>query len=443
MDAFDSELDYGKVRMTYLVTYSQANLETFPTRESFGKAVVEAFSQKDTKVKVAHWVCSMEEHEDDAKHYHVAIKFTGNKRWKGAKIYLLQTYRASVHFSNRHDNYYTAYSYAVKSDEEAYHSHNHPDLGRSPKTKQPSMARRRSSTGKVAGRTTSAIGIKRRMSNIEISHILVKNKIKRDTELLALANEQKGEGKTDLAAWVLSHTSKARGEIISATWGMEEASIKLARQRTERMSLIHKAMETACPESCEGLWLTSAKELLRKNSIHPYVFADAVRTLLEKGRGKYRNILIIGPANCGKTFILEPLSKIFSTFSNPATTSYAWIGVEHAEIILMNDFRWSNELIVWKDLLLLFEGQTVHFPAPKSQYLKDICLENDTPVFATSKGEIEYIGKYNSRDERETEMMQARWRIFHFTNQIPKEEQKEIVPCTRCFSELVLLGIEA
>ena len=109
----------------------------------------------------------------------------------------------------------------------------------------------------------------------------------------------------------------------------------------------------------------------------------------------------------------------------------------------MNDFRWSNELIVWKDLLLLLEGQTVHFPAPKSQYLKDICLENDTPVFATSKGEIEYIGKYNSRDERETEMMQARWRIFHFTHQIPKEEQKEIVPCTRCFSELVLLGIEA
>ncbi len=55
MDAFDSEQDYGKVRMSYLITYSQANLETFPMSESFGKTVVEAFSQKDAKVKVAHW----------------------------------------------------------------------------------------------------------------------------------------------------------------------------------------------------------------------------------------------------------------------------------------------------------------------------------------------------------------------------------------------------
>eukprot|EP00794_Sanderia_malayensis_P010498 gene10498-biopygen7660 len=62
----------------------------------------------------------------------------------------------------------------------------------------------------------------------------------------------------------------------------------------------------------------------------------------------------------------------------------------------MNDFRWSNELIVWKDLLLLLEGQAVHFPAPKSQYAQDIYLEQDTPVFATSKGAIEFVGKMAS-----------------------------------------------
>ncbi len=66
----------GKVRMTYLVTYSPIDLEIFPTKESCGKAVAEVFSQKDTNIKVAHWVCNMEEHKDDAKHYHVAIKFT-------------------------------------------------------------------------------------------------------------------------------------------------------------------------------------------------------------------------------------------------------------------------------------------------------------------------------------------------------------------------------
>ena len=68
------------------------------------------------------------------------------------------------------------------------------------------------------------------------------------------------------------------------------------------------------------------------------MFADAVRSLLDKGRGKYRNIMIVGPANCGKKFLLEPLKPIFSTFSNPATTTFAWLGIEDAEVILLNDF---------------------------------------------------------------------------------------------------------
>ena len=90
--------------------------------------------------------------------------------------------------------------------------------------------------------------------------------------------------------------------------------------------------------------------------------------LLEKGRGKYRNILLTGPANCGKTFILNPLNVVYKTFSNPASTSFAWIGVENCEILFLNDFRWSSQILAWHDMLLLLEGQTVHLPAPKSHY---------------------------------------------------------------------------
>ena len=62
------------------------------------------------------------------------------------------------------------------------------------------------------------------------------------------------------------------------------------------------------------------------------MFAAAIRELLEKGRGKYRNVMIVGPADCGKTFILNPLNELFQTFTNPATTSYAWVGSENAEV---------------------------------------------------------------------------------------------------------------
>ena len=138
--------------------------------------------------------------------------------------------------------------------------------------------------------------------------------------------------------------------------------------------------------------------------------------------------------------MLKPLSKIFKTFENPATTTYAWLGVEEAEIISLNDFRWSSEIIAWKDFLLLLEGQPIHFPAPKTLYAKDILLKRDTPMFATSKSQIVYVGKYNSSDDRETEMMAARWKVFQFTRQIPQSEQIELPSCARCFSELVMLG---
>ena len=38
----------------YLVTYSQADIEKFPTRESFGKMMEEEFNSGSSQVKVSH-----------------------------------------------------------------------------------------------------------------------------------------------------------------------------------------------------------------------------------------------------------------------------------------------------------------------------------------------------------------------------------------------------
>ena len=65
------------------------------------------------------------------------------------------------------------------------------------------------------------------------------------------------------------------------------------------------------------------------NCVSLQVFHDAVCDLLMKGRGKYRNIMITGNANCGKTFLLNPLTHIYNTFCNPASGSFAWVGVEN------------------------------------------------------------------------------------------------------------------
>ena len=108
-------------------------------------------------------------------------------------------------------------------------------------------------------------------------------------------------------------------------------------------------------------------------------FSQAVSDLLDNGRAKYRNVLTVGPANCGKTFMLKPLNLVFDCFNNPASTTFSWVGAEQAEVIVLNDFRWNSKLIEWSDLLNLLEGEPVHFATPKSHYAKDVLLDQYLP----------------------------------------------------------------
>ena len=84
-------------------------------------------------------------------------------------------------------------------------------------------------------------------------------------------------------------------------------------------------------DDCNKLWFTCAEEVLVNNKIHPILFASAIRELLIKGRGKFRNIIITGPASFGKTFLLKPLENIYKCFLNPAKDKYAWVGAAEAK----------------------------------------------------------------------------------------------------------------
>ena len=391
-----TDIDKTKPRRSYLITYSKANLEKFPTRESLAKAVVAAFTSKRGKVAPQHWACCLESHSDGSYHYHVSLKLNGPKRWLEAKRALESQHNIVVNFCD-HDGYYTAYKYVKKHDTMVYHSTEHPNLDEvaSPKTKrcqQFYLKRRRNQRDNATERNavecpTTSKRMKK-LSNLEVADFIEKNGIKCETELLAIANAQKQEGKKDLADFVLSRNSKSLNDLIQQTWKMNDASLALQRRESSRMDLMRTAASSKCAMNCDGEWIKCAKEVLMKNRIHATVFAAAVRELLVLGRGKYRNIIIVGPTNCGKSFLLKPLMLIYNAFSIPAADKYAWVGADRAEIILLNDFRWSKDVIEWKSLLLLLEGDIVKLPAPKNHFSSDVYIDKDTPVFATSKSVI-------------------------------------------------------
>ena len=359
-----------------------------------------------------------------------------------------------MNFSD-HDGYYTAYRYISKSDENVYHSPNHPNLEEigSPKTKNclqrtyhQRCRNRQAATLATAPQNDEEPNSNppakkmKKLSSVDVSEFIHKHNIRNQTTCLAVANAQQEEGKKDLANYALSWSKKSLDELIQPTWRMKEAAAVLKCQKASRIDIIREAAAGTCVENCEGLWLRCAEEVLVNNKLHPILFAAAVRDILILGRGKYRNVMIVGPTDCGKTFLFRPLELLFNTFSNPAADKYAWVGADKKEIIWLNDFRWTRELIEWKSLLLLLEGDHVNLPAPKNHFAMDVCIDTDIPIFATSKDVIKYRGSYNAEDQREDDMMASRWKVFRFTHSIPEREQKKMMPCPHCFAKLVLMG---
>ena len=119
---------------------------------------------------------------------------------------------------------------------------------------------------------------------------------------------------------------------------MEGVVEKVARSNATRIEIIRESVQAKCVENCNGVWLRMAEQILRNNELHPFVFAEALRILIIKGQGNHRNVMVIGPANCGKTFLFCSMEKLFKVFCNPAEDKYAWAEVVDTVMIFLNNF---------------------------------------------------------------------------------------------------------
>jgi len=310
-------------------------LTIFPTRESFTNAVLEAF--RLTPATPLRWVCSRENHRDGNPHYHMAVKLDRVQRWLLVKERIHNMYGVVVNFSGHHHNYFSAWQYATKDDEQPLQSPDHPDLsdGVPPNSTNASLTR--------VGRRGKK---RKRLSTFDLGEIVVRKKIRNRLQLLAYCDAQKKEGKTDLAEMVFNRGVKAIDYAIALAWEMEGAQVALDRLKMRRLDILREARGSECVAECNGEWLPQARDILNRNGIEERAFCNAVVSLLREGRGKFRNILITGPTNCGKSFILHPLAQIYQAFQNPANNSYAWLGAETAEVIILNDFRWTPQVII-------------------------------------------------------------------------------------------------
>ena len=110
------QLQENGTNRVYLVTYSQADEKKFPTRQSFGAAVVTAFGGRF----VNYFCVGKEPHAAGGFHYHMSILLNTSRRWGYAKKYLMDNFDVAVNFSSSPNNgmYEGAYWYTTKQDKE-------------------------------------------------------------------------------------------------------------------------------------------------------------------------------------------------------------------------------------------------------------------------------------------------------------------------------------
>ena len=425
-------------RSVYLITLSRADLEKVPDRQTFADIWVRAFGGAGA---VYHWACCKEQHNDGAAHYHLALKLKLSRRWRNVKERVTVQSGIVCHFQEFHTNYYDAFRYVTKEDEEYLVSENHPDLTNQPRTTAASLGRRRSiqdrqladESDQVAKKSKHTADSERKLDMAAMFNIITTRNLRTEKQLLLLAKKQNQEGKTDLLQFIMRQTSARRKDMIKTAWEIENSEIEMEREGKPRLELLREAREWEC--KCNDQWIRSAVEVLEGNGIDIEQFKAKVLRVLELGREKRNNLMIIGYANCGKTFLFKPMTKIFNAFVSPASGTFAWVGAEQKEIVFLNDLRWNEKLIPWSDFLNLLEGLPIHLPAPKTHFAEDILWEKKTPIFATSESRIvKYDGGRINNEE--TNMMNVRWEYLEFTKKILSP--RKIEACGRCFARFIL-----
>ena len=102
----------------------------------------------------------------------MAIKLSSTSRWQAIRKYVDCKYGIKLKFSDKHDNYYTAYEYVVKEDPNFILSPGHPDLSNATPPRSTNATRQRKKGGKVCKdkkrKRLSAFNVVRIMQNKNI-----------------------------------------------------------------------------------------------------------------------------------------------------------------------------------------------------------------------------------------------------------------------------------
>ena len=450
------DLSPRALRRNHLVTLTQADPLQFPDETSFAAAMTEAFLQ--CQREVPQWACCQELHDDGGIHYHYVASIGGKacKRYEPVVEKFKELNRgAVVKFTKGcSGGYARGYNYITKEGMgSVVHSPGHPNLEqiyargkRSQKCRdklteeaEAKKKRRTASpapSGSKQATSKQAASKPPRLTMPEVGDFVLRNNISNYASLEGIAYERRVNGDYDLFNFLCRTRKTTTEELIVKMVSMRDIPKRQEEDSLTKMDKLHRAGQGDCVDSCDGKWRRYATEILAINNIDLNEFTASFKQALTVGRGKAINPMLTGITDCGKSFLVEPLEEIYRCFTSPAEGKFTWVELERKEVVILNDLRWSQELIAWDAFLRFLEGGTVQFTRPANLFNSPLLIDrsNDMAIFATGINEISYPG-----NKGETDMMKLRWKVFTFDTQVPRDKvDRKCQPCPRCFHDFVM-----
>ena len=231
-----------KQRSIYLITYSLCGNSGL-NREAFAKIILDAWNDSCLS-KIIQWVVSEEMHQDGGKHFHMALKLDKKTRWLAVRNFLDMRHGIKVNFSDKHDNYFSAYKYVVKYDADYVQSDNHPDLTNATAPRKTNASQKRKGTAKKAGAATKKK--KKRMAVYDVVRIIQTKGIKSRLELMALASKWQEQVKMDLAEFVSNRGPRVVNEALETAHELTMAEKRLERINKTRIQLLQEHLTQPC-----------------------------------------------------------------------------------------------------------------------------------------------------------------------------------------------------
>ena len=235
--------------------------------------------------------------------------------------------------------------------------------------------------------------------------------------------------------WVLESKESDLEAYLDNAWAVHDAPQRALAATATRVEKLQSAARDACV--CSGVVAPGLKAVLEWQNESVSIFCTDVLQALHLGAARGVNMGIVGPPGCGKSTVFESLACVFKVCGKPQRDcSFAFADVPGADILLWQEFTWTEKTCAWEDLLnvLVGEGFGIRLPCAKP-----VTLRNDAPMFYTAWSPLRFRSPDLERMLALNRAMDERFKLRTWARPLPQENRMPKFPkCGCCFAKFVL-----